>query len=341
MTDPKPLVPLVIRYMRVDELIPYVRNPRKHSEKQIAGLAAWIKRVGFRVPVLIDAKNEIIAGHGRLLAAKRLGMVEVPVIDCSDLSPEDVRAFRVADNRLAELSDWDDDLLAGELAALEAGAAKLVGFTDKEVEKLLAGALAAASGGGEASPGLTDADAAPDVPARPVSIAGDVWLCGRHRVICGDATNAEHVGALLAGAKPHLMVTDPPYGVEYDPAWRTTPEVEASRQTAFTPGRTVATGAVHNDGQADWRGAWSLFPGDVAYVWHASLFSPEAIGGLEAAGFERRSEIIWRKPHFALSRGHYHWQHEHSGLPAPWSSGPPCSCLRSTRQSTRRVNRVN
>jgi DNA modification methylase len=300
---------LVIRYRRVDELIPYVRNPRKHPDKQVAGLAAWIKRVGFRIPVLLDAKDEIIAGHGRLLAGKRLGMAEVPTIDCSDLSPEDVQAFRVADNRFAELSEWDDALLAGELAAMETGLVKVAGFTDKEVQKLLAGAMAAAAGG-EASAGLADPEAAPDAPGRPVSALGDLWLCGRHRVLCGDATNAEHVGALLAGGKPHLMVTDPPYGVQYDPAWRTAPEVEASRQTAFEPGRTVATGAVRNDAQSDWRDAWSLFPGDVAYVWCASLFSPEAIGGLEAAGFERRSQLIWRKPHFALSRGHYHWQHE-------------------------------
>jgi DNA modification methylase len=141
-----------------------------------------------------------------------------------------------------------------------------------------------------------------------------LWICGAHRVICGDATNADHVGTLLAGSKPHLMVTDPPYGVDYDPAWRT--------EAAFIKTREIQRGAlgkdpafaslgeVTNDHRADWRAAWALFPGEVAYVWCASLFSPEVILGLEALGFERRSQIIWSKTHFAISRGHYHWQHE-------------------------------
>lgn len=302
---------LQLDYVAVDAVVPYVRNPRKHPEKEVAGLAAFIKRVGFRVPILLDGNREIIAGHGRVLAAKRLGLKQVPFIDCSDLAPADVRALRVADNRFAELAEWDDGLLAGELAAIDAGLAKLTGFTDKEVEKLLAEASRAANGGGGEGHGLTDPDATPELLTQAVSAAGDIWLLGKHRVVCGDATDAELVAALLAGAEPHLMITDPPYGVEYDPAWRAEANANGTlRRRSGTVRSFNATGAVHNDDRADWAAAWRLFEGDVAYVWCASLYSPEAIVSLETAGFERCSQIIWNKPHFAISRGHYHWQHE-------------------------------
>lgn len=159
--------------------------------------------------------------------------------------------------------------------------------------------------------GQTDPDAAPDVPAQPISRMGDLWLLGRHRLLCGDATKAEDVARVLGAIKPHLMVTDPPYGVDYDPNWRN----EAARNGA-TAGRARgviggrAIGKVENDDRADWREAWALFPGDVAYVWHGALHASLVAESLFAAGFAVRAQIIWAKNNIVIGRGDYHWQHE-------------------------------
>ncbi|MEP6830077.1 MAG: site-specific DNA-methyltransferase, partial [Rhizomicrobium sp.] len=148
--------------------------------------------------------------------------------------------------------------------------------------------------------GLADPDAVSNPEGPPVACVGDLWLMGRHRVLCGSATEASDVKVLLSGDRPSLMATDPPYGVVYDPSWRNAAGVSASART----------GKVQNDDRSDWREAWALFPGDVAYVWHAGKFAAEVQQSLQAAGFEMRAQIIWRKSHFAIGRGHYHWQHE-------------------------------
>jgi DNA modification methylase len=148
--------------------------------------------------------------------------------------------------------------------------------------------------------GLTDPDQIPDVPERPVSRPGDVWRLGRHVLVCGDSTDADVVQSALAGVSPHLMVTDPPYGVKYDPAWRNRAGL----------GATKRVGTVENDHRADWREAWSLFPGEVAYVWHGALHAPTVAESLTACGFEIRAQIIWAKERLVMGRGHYHWQHE-------------------------------
>jgi DNA modification methylase len=149
--------------------------------------------------------------------------------------------------------------------------------------------------------GLTDPDDAPEPPAHPVSRVGDLWLLGQHRLLCGDSTSAADVGKVLGDVGPHLMVTDPPYGVDYDPAWRAKAGVNLNKHRL---------GKVANDDRADWRDAWGLFPGTVAYVWHAGRYASTVQESLAAAGFDVRSQIIWAKDRFALSRGHYHWQHE-------------------------------
>ncbi|MCW6509803.1 DNA-methyltransferase [Lichenifustis flavocetrariae] len=158
-------------------------------------------------------------------------------------------------------------------------------------------------------------------PEKPITQPGDVWTLGQHRVVCGDATQADVVGKALKGVRPHLMVTDPPYGVNYDPEWRSSVIDAASGRTKA--GR--ALGKVKNDDRADWRQAWSLFPGDVAYVWHSALYSDLVRTSLEASGFEVRSQIIWDKGRMVISRGHYHWRHEpcwyvvRKGRTAHWS----------------------
>jgi DNA modification methylase len=248
--------------------------------------------------VLVDDAGVLIAGHGRVLAAKALGLEEVPAIRLGHLTEAQARAFRLADNQLALNSTWDESLLAAELRALRTDEFDLglLGFDGATLDRLLAEATGEAHGAGDSDP---DAPAPPP-PEIPVSRPGDLWLLGRHHLLCGDATSAADVARLLDGTRPHLMITDPPYGVNYDPEWRNEAGVSA----------TMRTGKVANDDRADWREAWALFPGDVAYVWHAGVHARTVIESLEAAGFVVRSQIVWAKSRFVLGRGDYHWQHE-------------------------------
>lgn len=280
-----------IAHRPVSDLIPYANNARTHSDAQVALIAGSIREFGFNNPVLVDGANGIIAGHGRVLAARKLGMHAVPVIELAHLTDAQKRAYILADNRLAEQAGWDRDLLAlevGDLADLGIDIGSL-GFETKELDALLRS--------GEADP---QEEEIPPPPEVPVSRAGDLWCLGPHRLLCGDATDAASVKRLLGGVVPHLMVTDPPYGVMYDPDWR--------NRTGAS--KTKRTGKVMNDDRADWREAWALFPGDVAYVWHGALHATTVAENLIASGFDIRSKIIWAKERLVLSRGDYHWQHE-------------------------------
>lgn len=278
---------------RVADLVPYARNARTHSDAQVAQIAASIREFGFTNPILVDGERGVIAGHGRLLAARKLGMVDVPTLELSHLTPAQRRAYVLADNRLALSAGWDEAMLRLELGDLQAEGfdLTLTGFDRDEIVKLLF----------DEHGGLTDPDAVPPVPEAPISQVGDVWLLGRHRLICGDATDTTVVEQVLDGVRPHLMVTDPPYGVEYDPAWR---------NAALAGSNTARTGKVLNDHRADWREAWALFPGDVAYVWHGALHATTVAESLVACGFDIRAQIVWAKDRLVLGRGHYHWQHE-------------------------------
>ena len=283
--------------VKVAEIVPYSRNSRTHSNAQIEQIAASITQFGFTSPLLVDETNTLIAGHGRLEAAKRLHMAELPAILLTGLSDAQKQALRIADNRIPLSAAWDDALLHAELTDLrDAGFdLSLTGFADDELSALFA----------DANEGLTDPDDVPEPPAEPVTPLGDVWLLGRHRLLCGDATRDVDVSLALAGVKPHLMVTDPPYGVDYDPDWR-----NLALRADGTPSDGRAIGLVTNDKQADWRDAWLLFPGDVAYVWHGHLHAGIVQASLEAAAFVMRIPIVWAKQQFAISRGNYHWQHE-------------------------------
>jgi DNA modification methylase len=285
-----------VRLVPVETVIPYARNPRKNAGA-VAKVAASLREFGFRQPIVVDPELTVVVGHTRLQAAIQLGMREVPVHVAAGLSDAQIKAYRLADNRTNEEAEWDEELLALELGdlKLEGYDLSLTGFDDDELAKALIAA----------TEGLTDPDETPEPPVNPVTVLGDVWVLGRHRIICGDSTKAEDVETVLAGVKPHLMVTDPPYGVEYDPAWRN----EAKRAGGKAFG-AFAVGKVENDGKCDWREAWALFPGDVAYVWHAGIFAGEVAESLVATDFEMRAQIIWAKNSHAISRGHYHWQHE-------------------------------
>jgi DNA modification methylase len=275
----------------LERLVPFARNARTHSAAQVEQIAASMREWGWTNPVLVDEAGTIIAGHGRVEAARKLGLGEAPVMVARGWSEPKKRAYVIADNKLALNAGWDDALLAAELTDLQdlAFDLDLTGFDAPELERLL-GAREAADG----------EDEIPGLLPEPISRAGDLWVLGGHRLLCGDATSPEAVTRLLAGVRPHLMVTDPPYGVEYDPAWRN--DVGAAQ--------TRRTGKVLNDDRADWREAWALFPGDVAYVWHGALHAGTVADSLASAGFDIRSQIIWTKERLVLSRGHYHWQHE-------------------------------
>jgi DNA modification methylase len=277
----------------IRRLIPYARNARTHSPAQVDQIAASIREWGWTNPVLVDEEGTIIAGHGRVLAARKLRIADVPVMVAAGWSEAQKRAYTIADNKLTLNGDWDQELLGLEIGELEVLGfdLDLIGFSDDE-----RAALAARS-----TDGLTDPDVVPDLPINPVTRPGDIWVLGGHRLICGDSTSPEDASQLLAGVKPHLMVTDPPYGVSYDPAWRKRAGVNLNPRKL---------GKVVNDDQDDWREAWALFPGSVAYIWHASLHTSEVKQSLEASGFGMRAQIIWAKDRFAFSRGHYHWQHE-------------------------------
>lgn len=275
-------------------LVPNARNARTHSPDQIAQIAASMKEWGWTNPVLVDEGGAIIAGHGRVLAADQLGVAEVPVMVAVGWTDAQKRAYALADNQLALNAGWDMDTLAEEVRGLDAWGfdLSLLGFGN--LDALLARGA-----------GLTDPDDVPEPPAEPVSQPGDVWVLGRHRLVCGDSTDADNVAKALNGVAPHLMVTDPPYGVEYDADWR-----NKAMRADGSPSAGRAIGKVLNDGRADWRETWALFPGDVTYIWHAAWHASAMQASIEDAGFEIRCQIIWAKPRFVISRGHYHWQHE-------------------------------
>ena len=285
--------PMSVELRPLDAVRPYANNPRQNDDA-VEAVAESIRRFGFRQPIVVDADGVIVAGHTRFRAAQRLGLATVPVHVATDLTPDEVRAYRLADNKTAELASWDDAMLSIELDALRGAGIDwtLLGFDEEELAKLLAPA---------GTEGLTDPDAVPEKPVDPITKPGGLWLLGKHRLLCGDSTNATDVARLLDGAIPSLMVTDPPYGVEYDPEWR---------MDAGLTRNTARMGKVMNDDRADWTEAWKLFPGDVAYVYHAGVFASTVQQSLERVGFAIRAQIIWAKDRLALSRGDYHWQHE-------------------------------
>lgn len=288
--------PDAIEVWPLARLQPYAKNAKAHGADQVAKIAASMAEFGWTVPCLVADDGELIAGHGRVLAATQLGLTEAPVIVLGHLTEAQRRAYRIADNKLTELGTWDEALLTAELNDLlaEDYDLSLIGFDDAELQELLAGEVDTeiASREGE--------DDVPEAPETPISRPGDLWVLGKHRLLCGDATVATDVERLLGDVAPLLMVTDPPYGVDYDPGWRNKAGAAVTKRT----------GKVLNDDRADWREAWALFPGDVAYVWHGALHATTVAESLEASGFNIRSQIIWAKDRLVLSRGDYHWQHE-------------------------------
>lgn len=197
---------MIIQEIEIEKLIPYARNSRTHSDEQVAQIAASIKEFGWTNPILVDGEAGIIAGHGRLAAARKLGLKKIPVIELSHLTPTQKKALIIADNKLALNAGWDNDMLALEFEELELEGFDLdiTGFDEKEINALIPE---------QVSEGLTDDDAVPDVPDEPKTKLGDIYQLGNHRLMCGDSTSIGDVDKLMIGVYPDLIHTDPPYGM--------------------------------------------------------------------------------------------------------------------------------
>jgi hypothetical protein len=246
----------------------YSRRLRK-NDHAVDKMVASINQFGFKIPVLALSSGEIVDGDLRLAAALRIGLETVPVVLCDEWSEAQVKAFRLMANRSATWADFDPEQVAIELAELKAldFDLNLTGFDPREIDEFL-------------FTGPTDQDeAVPPPAAQSVTREGDLWILGPHHVLCGDSTSADAVGRLFGSKAPSLMVTDPPYGVQYDPRWREQAGLGHQRQS----------GVVANDDCVDWTAAYKLFLGDVAYVWHAGVHAGEVAAGLEAAGFRIRA----------------------------------------------------
>ena len=288
---------LQIQIWPVDRLLPYVRNARTHTDEQVAQVAASMRQFGWTNPILVGADNDVLAGHARLLAARQLGMTEVPVIQLGHLTEAQRRAVVIADNQLAITgASWDEETLRLELAALHEGSfdLSLIGFDDEELARLLAAE--------EATEGLTDEDAVPEVPEAPISVAGDLWRLGQHALLVGDATNAEDIARLMNSDAADLVFTDPPYNVDYEGYTEDRLTIKGDRMTDEQFCEFLATTL------GNYRRI--VKPGASLYICHPSSWQREFQNALEAAGFEVRCQIIWAKNTFAWGFGRYKFRHE-------------------------------
>ncbi len=280
----------------ISDIVDYEHNSRTHSEEQILEVVNSISEFGYTNPILVDEKNTIIAGHCRIEGAKRSGFTEIPTVVIDGLTDVQKAALVIADNKMALNAGWDFNKLAHQITFLKEHNydTDLTGFTPDEIASFMPDEVPSFDG---------DEDDVPEPPAEPITKLGDVWLLGKHRLLCGDATVIDDVDKLLGKNTPNLMVTDPPYGVKYEASWQA--DAKNSKKT-----KREESSNLMNDDQADWYDAYVLFPGNVAYVWHASAYTDVVMNGLRKADFETKQQIIWNKNIHALSRSDYHWKHE-------------------------------
>jgi len=286
---------LEVKYLSVNDLVPYANNPRTHSEKQVTQVASSIKEFGFNNPILIDEGKGIIAGHGRLAAAKKLGLEAVPTITLEGLTEAQRKAYVIADNKLTENSEWDYDLLTVEVERLKEldFDLDLTGFDEDELNALLEPTVVE---------GLTDEDEVPEPPDNPITKLGDIWILGNHRLMCGDATSIEDIDRLTQGQKVDMWLTDPPYNVSYE-------------------GGTKDKLTIKNDNLKDedfrqfLRDSYSaadtaMKPGAVFYIWHADVEGYNFRGAAKDVGWKIRQCLIWKKSSLVMGRQDFQWIHE-------------------------------
>jgi site-specific DNA-methyltransferase (adenine-specific) len=280
--------------VKIDDLIPYALNSRTHSDQQVAQIAASIREFGFTNPVLIDDQNNLIAGHGRVLAARKLKMQDIPAIIVTGLDERKRRALIIADNKLALNAGWDESALRVELEDLAGDFGELMGFSEDELVSLLQAA--------NPTEGLTDEDAVPEPPPEPITKPGDIWLLGKHRLMCGDSTSIADLERLCAGQRVDMWLTDPPYNVAYE-------------------GGTKEKLTIKNDSMGDeqfrqfLRDAYTaadavMKAGAVFYIWHSDIEGYNFRGAARDAGWSVRQCLIWKKSSLVLGRQDYQWQHE-------------------------------
>jgi len=284
-----------IKEVEVTALIPYAKNSRTHDDAQVAQIAASIKEFGWTNPILIDGDKGIIAGHGRLMAARKLKMDKVPVIELSGMTDAQKKAYVIADNRLALNAGWDNAMLTIEMQELEDEGfdLTLLGFDDKELNALLQP---------EIVEGLTDEDAVPDTPLEPKTKLGDIYILGNHRLMCGDSCSVTDMEKLVNDRQVDMWLTDPPYNVAYE-------------------GKTKDALTIQNDSMSDdgfrqfLRDAYVtadtvMKAGAVFYIWHADSEGYNFRGAAHDAGWKVRQCLIWKKSTMVMGRQDYHWKHE-------------------------------
>jgi len=297
-----------VEQRKIEALIPYVNNSRTHSDEQVAQIAASVREFGWTNPILVDGQNGIIAGHGRLAAARKLGLTEVPVIVLDHLSEAQKKALVIADNKLASNAGWDDEMLRLELGDLQEMGfdATIAGFTTEELDALLNVT--------EGTDGLTDEDDVPEAPKEPTTRLGDVWILGKHRLMCGDSTSIDDMQKLTDNQLVDMWLTDPPYNVD----------MTAKNEMLEKAGKArkdKASFGIANDSMSDEKfreflrdsyvtADTVLKPGAVFYIWHADSEGYNFRGAAKDAGWKIRQCLIWKKSVFAIGRQDYHWKHE-------------------------------
>ena len=299
--------PEAIELWPLDRLRPYAANAKMHGEDQVAKIAASMAEFGWTVPVLVSGDGEVIAGHGRIMAAAQLGLTEVPVIILDHMSEAQRRAYRIADNKLTELGAWDEALLSKELQDLlgEDYDLSLIGFDDGELDRL----LSLSPDGESGSENGTEPVVIPEPPRNPVSRAGDLWLLGDHRLLCGDSTKVEDVRRLMNGERAVLFATDPPYLVDYDGSNHPTRNKDWSQSYGVTWDDS-SQGAELYDGFIAAAVAEAITEDAAWYCWHASRRQAMLEASWERAGAFVHQQIIWVKDRGVLTRSHYLWKHE-------------------------------
>lgn len=278
------------------DLIPYARNSKIHSDKQVNQIASSMKEFGFTNPILIDESDGVIAGHGRILAAEKLKYEDAPCIILAGLTEAQRRAYVIADNKIAENAGWDEEMLKLEIMDLNGLEfdLDLLGFDQDELDDLL--------NIGDDNEGNTDPDDVPEPPADPVSKPGDIWLLGDHRLMCGDSTDHDAVAEMMDGDLADQLITDPPYNVDY-------------------VGKTKEALTIQNDSMDDnaflqflidlYKSADNVMkPGAVFYIWHADSEGYNFRGAAKAVDWTVRQCLIWNKDSMVLGRQDYHWKHE-------------------------------
>jgi len=300
----------------IDSIRPYEHNPRQ-NDGAVDAVAASLREFGFRQPVVVDADGVIVAGHTRYKAARKLGLTKVPVHVATDLTPDQIRAYRIADNKSGELATWDFEILPIELAALQDSGfdMSVLAFDDTELAKLLDSDL---------QQGLTDPDDVPEPPEEPICRPGDLWSLDQHRLLCGDATDGGNMARLMGDLQADLLLTDPPYNVSYVGKTRDalTIENDAMEDAQF---RSFLVSAFENADAA-------MRPGAVFYVWHADSEGYNFRGACRDVGWQVRQCLIWAKSVMVMGRQDYQWKHEPCLY--GWKSGAAHQWLSDRRQTT-------